>query len=505
MESIEDETMESDRSLPAYDDPSSSSLSHKDLVSAVEESVLSCGPLVNFFYHPDKDDGGPTNARERREAICAIVRSPKFNKAWARRLFAGMTPLVKKVVEDESYLPASEEDEESIGEEVGRDANNNDEGSNRRRSSEIISDAAATQTILYLRACAFLVEAYLEGILERQTKKREGAERRKIHVIDEAFEVAEMLHELLFPLQSCGKEGLQTQSAIFSMCERWWHGNFEDREQMVTQLVPLLLVRSLDESAQKNDVKRLCSIRESLNLLDFEDESISSLKSHLLRTVSSPLFLQSAEGRKFISHLFQLHESLVVDLHRAIRVQIPGAKRSILKAYAEIYFNSWKGSAENMEICTSIEENALQDFMYQVIHAANPATAKSVRLVLDQFYTKKKSPDVESMLHRMYGPLLWRALCAANSRVRIQASVVLMDTFPLRDPEAGEEWTEMCVQKSVAALISLMTDDVPAVRVAGSMAAAKILSSFWIAIPSKDLRSLLNREFMLLICLMHAS
>ena len=132
---------------------------------------------------------------------------------------------------------------------------------------------------------------------------------------------------------------MATQSAIFSMCEKWWHGNFEDREQMVTQLIPLLLVKvkSLEDTAQKNDIKRPCSIREAIDLLDFEDESILMPKMYLLRTVGNPLFLQSVEGRKFTTHLFLVDASLVVDLHRAVRTQIVGAKKNILNAYAKIY------------------------------------------------------------------------------------------------------------------------------------------------------------------------
>jgi len=328
---------------------------------------------------------------------------------------------------------------------------------------------------------------------------------------DEIFEVAELLHDLLFPLQhgpvaSGIKVSTQAQSAIFSMCERYWHGNFEDKEQLVTQLIPLLLMKSLNDNAQKNDVKRLYSIREAIDLLDFQDESIESLKLHLLRVVGNPLFLQSVEGRKFITHLFQVDTALVIDLHRAVRAQINGAKKSILNAYADIYYNAWKASTEIAPnddeeeeegeigaIQQSIEENALQDFMYQVIHAAIPSTAKSVRVVLDKFYVNKKNPDVESMLHRMYGPLLWRALSGANSKVRIQASVVLSDTFPLRDPNASVEWTTACVKKSVEALVTLMKDDVPSCRVAGCVATAKILALFWSAIPSQDIRLLLDQ------------
>lgn len=491
-------------------------LSHTDLFSAVEESIISCRPLVNFFYHPattgvagaaDGGAGATTTRLQRRSQICSIVKSRSFNKSRARRLFSGLLPLLIKITDEERYLP-DEDDEGNV---------------------IVDSEADSTQAVLYLRCCAYLVEAYLEGMLARQGKQRQtsrggtqGGGGRQIEIIDEAFEVAEMLHELLFPLQqssqsttnkTTSKEVQQTQSAIFTMCEKYWHGNFEDREQLVTQLIPLLLVKSLDDNAQKSDVKRLYSIREAINLLDFQDTSIESLKLHLLRTVGNPLFLQSAEGRKFITHLFLVDGTLVGELHSAVKAQIVGAKKSILMAYADIYYNAWKGSVELSEveqeeanndvnssdegyqsIQASIEENTLQDFMSQVIHAAVPTTAKSVRVILDKFYIHKKTPAVEAMLHRMYGPLLWRALSSANSRVRSQASVVLADTFPLRDPEAGTEWTEAVVKKSVEALIALMKDDVPNVRVAGCTATAKILSCFWVAVPSKGIRALLNRK-----------
>ncbi|KAL9182845.1 hypothetical protein ACHAXT_004124 [Thalassiosira profunda] len=467
------------------DAPSRPTFANGDLFAAVEESVVSARPLVELFFgrSSTNEEGGTLTGKQRRDALSSLVRSPKFNKSHSRRLFAGLLPLLKTIAEEERFVP----DEDNEG--------------------NVIEDAEAesTSAIRFLRCCAHLVEAYLDGLLKRQGAKSRRSAPKRLEVIDEAFETAEVLHELLFPLHACGTtEARLAKNAIFDLCEKWWHGNFEDREQVVTQLVPLLLVKSLDASAQKNDVKRLYSIREAIDLLDFRDESIASLKQHLLRVVGNPLFLQSAEGRKFIAHLFLVDASLVGDLHRAMRAQIVGAKKSILNAYAEIYFQSWKAAGELSheedgeeeeevnEIRTAIEENALQDLVYQVIHAAVPSTAKSVRTVLDKFYVHKKSPDVEGMLHRTHGPLLWRGLAATSSKIRKQAAGVLTDTFPLRDPEAGTEHTEACLKKSVEALISLMKDDTPSVRVEGSKSTARILTEFWSAVPSKDIRRLLN-------------
>ncbi|KAL3807192.1 hypothetical protein ACHAXA_008904 [Cyclostephanos tholiformis] len=561
-------------------------LAHADIFAAIESSVITPRPLLDLFYplpppsrhhrardydvddslyddehELEHDDGGGnddnvgaagrTTTNRRRDAILEVVRDAGFNRARSRRLFGGMMTAISRIVDGGDYLPPTVDAREIDNDDVddAMDAADDDDGM-----------VEAEESVRFLGCCASLVEAYLRGVLSRQKKQQRATtssssqmqqqqQQKKIDVVDEAFEVAGTLHDLLFPLQQ-GRQGSscassfksrwsryasRTQSAIFSMCETWWYGNFVDRERMVTQLVPLLLVRSLDVDAKRDDVRRLCAVRTAIDLLDFDDESISSLKIHLLRTVGHPLFLRCPEGRRFVGHLFLVDASFVTEVHGAVKAQIPGAKKSVLEAYAEIYYGAWKASTEMItndgdrrdnrvhggeeeedgergngvltaaanamgEIQSSIEENALQDLMYHAMHASSPATAKSARAVLDRFHVNKKAHDVESMLHRTYGPLLWRGLSSANARVRTRACAVLADTFPLRDPRAGDESTEAVVDRSVGALVKSMKDEVPCVRVAGSAATARILGCFWAMIPIAHIRTLLNH-----IVAIHAS
>ena len=60
------------------------------------------------------------------------------------------------------------------------------------------------------------------------------------------------------------------------------------------------------ESGKPNDVKRCYLMKDALNFLDFNDESIEHLKMMLLRASFSPQFLRSAYGRRFIAHLFTI-------------------------------------------------------------------------------------------------------------------------------------------------------------------------------------------------------
>ncbi|KAL7548520.1 hypothetical protein ACHAWF_011800 [Thalassiosira exigua] len=531
-----------DAASPAPAHPPAS-ISYPELLASVDASCAppsSRRPLADLLFPPrvggGSDDLGASTFAERRDAIRAPLLSPSFSKARARRLFGSLLPAVRRVAEEGNFLPPDDDDDEGgEGDEEGSESGGRDE------------EEAAIADVRSLRCAALLVAGYLDGLLARRAAGRNRTSKKPPEAADEAFDVAEALHSQLFPLQSAAggfddpgdagtgggggssgpsaaskREASAAQSSIFEVCETWWRADLAGKEQLVTQLIPLLLVRSLDPAARKGDVKRLCSMRRAIDLLDFEDESIRPLKDHLLRTAGNPLFLRSAEGRKFVAHLFGVDAGLGKELHLAARAQIPGAKKSILVAYADVYFAAWRGSAEETEdgegggegedvededdgdaggaareggVRSSLEEHALQDLAHQVLHASVPSAAKAARTVLDKFYVHKKSPDVESFLHRTYGPLLWRALSSADARIRRRAAEALADTFPLRDPRDGHEGTRACAAKSVRALEALLRDEVPSVRAEGSKATARILGSFWNAVPGEDVRTLLNREF----------
>ena len=187
---------------------------HAVLLAAVEESSSSTRPLVELFYRPTTGGGGRGRAsgdgnnggggqsaagglsvRRRRDAICDVVRSPKFNRARARRLFAGLEPILRGVAEGQGSDGECADDE-------GPD----DDRSDNEDSDNDDDEEGPARAILFLRCCAFLTEAYLDGLLARRQRSSRGSSsgvgRPRIEVIDEAFSVAESLHDLLFSLQS---------------------------------------------------------------------------------------------------------------------------------------------------------------------------------------------------------------------------------------------------------------------------------------------------------------
>ncbi|EJK46993.1 hypothetical protein THAOC_34305, partial [Thalassiosira oceanica] len=164
-------------------------------------------------------------------------------------------------------------------------------------------------------------------------------------IIDEAFAVAKLLYDQLIPLHSLAtEEATHTQREICNVCERWWHGNFDGKGQLITSLVSLLLVYSLNDDSDVNDVKRLYLIRSAINFFDFEDESIENFKSRLLKTVGSLLFLQTDVGKKFIQHLFTVDGDFADELHDALKAQLVNGEGSARSACAEIYVAIWKSA-----------------------------------------------------------------------------------------------------------------------------------------------------------------
>ena len=53
------------------------------------------------------------------------------------------------------------------------------------------------------------------------------------------------------------------------------------------------------------------------------------------------------------------------------------------------------------------------------------------------------------MLNRLYKPFLWRSLRVANDYVRANAVTLMMDAFPLVDPNASKEDVDSEIQRQV--------------------------------------------------------
>ncbi|EOD05699.1 putative condensin, partial [Emiliania huxleyi CCMP1516] len=239
--------------------------------------------------------------------------------------------------------------------------------------------------------------------------------------------VAEALHDIIFDLHDPRASTLQ--GAIVELCESWWLAERPGRDELVPQTISYLLVSALHEAATAADVKRLWALRSALGVLDYADPSVAALKRLLLHCMIKPLVLRCAEGRKLLVYLFGLHPPFIAELHRAIKAQIPVCRKSLRDLYGEIYFRAWRAASGASSSSTSggarggssvcaylerLEEGCLQDLMFHAVHAASANMATALRQVLAYTHAQKRQRGVDSMLLRLYEPILWRALKVAN-------------------------------------------------------------------------------------------
>ncbi|KAL2619894.1 hypothetical protein R1flu_000099 [Riccia fluitans] len=280
------------------------------------------------------------------------------------------------------------------------------------------------------------------------------------------------------------------QDIISVLCEHWWHEKLDGNENLITQCLPFLVSKAV-AFGRKKDVQRLYSMRHAFALFDFLDHSIEDLKHLLLRTVVTPTFLHSQPGRRFISYLFGLNPQLVKELVVIVRSQIPFGRKSILEAYGEILYHAWKTTAD--ACLYEIEYTCIQGLIEGALHASSKELSAAIRTVLEAFTSQKAQDGVETMLFRLLEPLLFRALQVANSNVRRNALLLLVDVFPVEDPHSSNEEKESLLEKQFGLLEKLLVDPCPDVRSVAVEVVCRILRLFWEVIPSATTVKLLTK------------
>ena len=196
-------------------------------------------------------------------------------------------------------------------------------------------------------------------------------------------------------------------SEIVNLCEEWWKEDLAGRESLISQSLPFLLSRSLTLN-KKQDVHRVCALREAFSLFDFEDESIGDLKLLLIRCVISPLYMKTEEGRRFIAFAFGLSRQLLKEFLAMIRSQIPFGSKSMLEAYGDVLFRAWKVAEEDFR--DEIDNGFLQGLIEGAIYASSGTLAASVRRVLGAFINQRITNGVEKLLFRLSEPVIFRSL-----------------------------------------------------------------------------------------------
>ncbi|MCI4377016.1 hypothetical protein PGIGA_G00198560 [Pangasianodon gigas] len=120
-------------------------------------------------------------------------------------------------------------------------------------------------------------------------------------------------------------------------------------------------------------------------------------------------------------------------------------------------------------------------------------TSLPVLQILAHFHKQKFRQGVDEMLHRLYMPVLWKALKAVNAEVRANATLLFTEAFPVHDPSMSSDRVDELVQKQLDTLFALLEDVSPSVRCAAVLGACSVVSRCWELLPSSILTDLLKK------------
>jgi hypothetical protein len=282
-------------------------------------------------------------------------------------------------------------------------------------------------------------------------------------------------------------ERADVQDAVAQLCCAWWRASAPDRERLLSQALPYLLIRAL-ASGKPGHVRACNDMREGLELLDYDDEDIADLRRLLLHAARSPHFLNRPEGRSFLATVLTLHPLIVREFTAVVRSMASTGRRQVLDAYGDVVLRGWRGA---QGACLhEIETTLIQDGLaLAALRASTPALAASLRQILSHLHNAKRfgaasAGATDALLVRLYEPVLFRDLDAANGAVRRNALRLLLDCFPLADPEASDEDGDALMRRQFAALSAALADECPGVRAVAAVGTGAVLDRYWEMVPT---------------------
>lgn len=90
---------------------------------------------------------------------------------------------------------------------------------------------------------------------------------------------------------------------------------------------------------------------------------------------------------------------------------------------------------------------------------------------------------MDEMLLRVYEPILFRSLQAANPAVRENAAQLLFACFPLQNPEAAHEDIDEALSQQFQHAAALLKDPCPKMRASAVRGVVALLDAYWELIP----------------------
>ncbi|KAL1006796.1 hypothetical protein UPYG_G00077220 [Umbra pygmaea] len=308
-------------------------------------------------------------------------------------------------------------------------------------------------------------------------------------IYDALLECANILNDILPYLPA---SEMPLRQAVHSLCEAWWMKGLLGKEELGRTAFLVCLEKTLILKKPRAEIRRLWALHDVLLTVDFTSEASKELIDMLLQCFLSVNHIRTDEGKRLMVFLFSWNVNFIQMIHGTIKNQLPYFANSLVDHIAEVYCRAWKKSTgDHLE---RIESACIQDLMQHAVllHRTSPVHTK-VRQILSYFHKRKSLQGLDEMLYRLYKPILWRALSAANAEVRANATLLFTEAFPIHDPSQSSEKMDQTIQKQFNALMLLLEDPQPLVRSTATLGVCKVLAKCWELIPSTIIADFLKK------------
>ncbi|XP_057680509.1 condensin-2 complex subunit G2 isoform X2 [Corythoichthys intestinalis] len=294
---------------------------------------------------------------------------------------------------------------------------------------------------------------------------------------DGLLNIIHQLHDVLMSLPVTEDNVLLH---IQMLCEAWWKKGLKDKNKFGHTAFVIALKKSFVLKKSGTEVQRMWSLHKVLLNVDYTSESGKHLGEQLVQCFLCPSFLRNEDGKRFMVFLFSWHVDFISLIHGTIKNKMQFFNKVTVSHVAEIYFRAWKKASGNF--IERIENDCIQDFMKCAIllNRSSPVLRK-VQQIIFYFHKKKIYPAVEKMLNVLYKPILWKHLSVPNFEVRVNATMLFTDAFPIIDPD---QKIESALQKQLDMLMVLLFDENPSVRCNAILGVCKILARCWEVLPA---------------------
>ncbi|GFT83271.1 condensin-2 complex subunit G2 [Trichonephila clavipes] len=242
----------------------------------------------------------------------------------------------------------------------------------------------------------------------------------------------------------------------------------------------------------KNDVKRIYALRSVIpKIINMKEVDSNEVWSLYKQCAASPLYLSKPEGHKIISLFLTLDIDRVSEIHNVIKRYLPSTTVMQGVAYGKVYFDAWSNAVKtkNETLKNELEITCLHDLILLTVNGRQRSLVLVVRKLLTQFHIQKKENHVSKMLYSLYRPILWRFLKNSNGLIRANAAQLLLDVFPLEDPDLRIVEADAELNEQMILIKDLLLDDFPIVRSVTIIGLCNAMSVHWELFPETMLKT----------------